>query len=152
MTDTERVQQLFEHSGGRIITPMEIITLVKTVEYTGRISNAREDWNCTCGQDPDSCTAKKHIINIGKNKYVFKGEAAPRPAQRPQYDEIPDITEIESKYNALKAKYRQIKSVHDVRPTRATELELRIIEVQGKALRKSLDSAQQIVTIKEALI
>ncbi|MFM1793913.1 MAG: hypothetical protein RL642_298 [Bacteroidota bacterium] len=77
MSDVDRVLKLFRGSNGRLISSGEIIDAKfdngkRIVEYTGRITDARERIKCSCGKDPKSCYADEHILNVKNNWYQYR--------------------------------------------------------------------------------
>lgn len=77
MSDVDRVLKLFRGSSGRLISSGEIIDAKfdngkRIVEYTGRITDARERIGCSCGKDPKSCYADEHILNVKTNWYQYR--------------------------------------------------------------------------------
>jgi hypothetical protein len=78
MTDAQRILQLFRTSQGRRISCAELVEgnyfgSKKIIEYSGRITDARKIIGCSCGKDPNACTASEHILNIKRNWYQYRG-------------------------------------------------------------------------------
>lgn len=76
MSDVSLVAELFERSGGKLIS-VEVITAVRQNgttmhSYTERIANVRSKWQCKCGDDPKYCKANKHIVNIKPGWFKFQ--------------------------------------------------------------------------------
>lgn len=70
-TDILRVEEFFRNSKGRLVDLKEITVGMDITEYSGRISNVRTKWSCTCGQNKLTCEAVEHIKNIRKCKYRY---------------------------------------------------------------------------------
>lgn len=138
MTDWQKVQRLFEHSNGRIISPMEIINHIHSVEYTGRIKDARNDWKCICGDDSHSCTATKHIVNIGKNKYIYKGIS--KPVIKPPEIKVSE-GEVKYKLSLLRDEYRKAQN----------DTDKRLIELRAKALKNILNTPNRVQTYQTVI-
>lgn len=76
MSDVSLVAELFERSGGKLISVEEITSVRQNgttmYSYTERIANVRSKWECSCGDDPQHCKANKHIVNIKPGWFQFQ--------------------------------------------------------------------------------
>lgn len=126
MTHAEKVQQLFENSNGKIITPMDVINYINSIAYSERITGARNKWGCSCGNNPDTCTATQHIINIGKNKYIYKGIKKAEPKK----ETIKPVSQAQIGYKLqlLREKYRKAEN----------DTDKRLIQLQANILKNTL--------------
>lgn len=129
MTDKDRLLQFFRSNPNREVNAyLEIVGPegLRILEYTGRISDVREDLGCTCGQDQNSCTASEHIQNTRKGYYRFVTKfIEKRPVSVP-------LAELEAKRQALRAKYVEARANKD-------EMGMKIIEAQGRAVKNAID-------------
>lgn len=136
MNDTQRVIALFRASKGKMITNHEIIRgqfygIKPILEYTGRISEARKEFGCTCGQDKDTCTASEHIISVGDNKFIYKSQQTNELKKQEETKPVfIDINELKTKLLQLRSQYKSLKESDPMR---------RVIEVRGKAIRNAID-------------
>ena len=147
MTDVQRVLQLFRRSQGKLISNSSISAgqyfgTKPILNWSARITDARDEIKCNCGQDETTCTASEHIRNVKKNWYQYVGvkPVAPKP---PAHVYVrPGLVEL--KLSELRARYRI-----------AGDFERTIIAAQGKALKRSLDiqlaTSAQVQTVMEAL-
>lgn len=95
MSDVDRVLKLFRQSNGRLISSSEIVDArfdngKRIIEYSGRITDARERMGCSCGKDPKSCYSQEHIVNVKTNWYQYRSsrkvaEVIPTLQLRPDY-------------------------------------------------------------------
>ncbi len=95
MSDVDRVLKLFRQSNGRLISSSEIVDAKfdngkRIIEYSGRITNARERIKCSCGKDPKSCYSNEHIVNVKTNWYQYRSsrkvaEVIPTLQLKPDY-------------------------------------------------------------------
>lgn len=88
MTDAQRILALFRHSNGRLITSGEMVAgqfygKKPIIEYTGRITDARNELGCTCGQDQSTCKAQEHIRNVKQNYYQYVSSLPKKPKLEP---------------------------------------------------------------------
>ena len=136
MNDTQRVMSLFRASKGRMITNHEIIRgqfygVKPVLEYTGRISDVRKIFDCSCGKDKDSCTASEHIISVGDNKFIYKSEQTEEIKR--QSETLPvsvNLNSLKTKLLKLRSQYRSLSENDPMR---------KILEVRGKAIRNAID-------------
>ncbi len=138
MTDTQRVLQLFRKSGGKLISNSSISAgqyfgTKPILNWSARITDARDEIDCNCGQDQDTCTAVEHIRNVKKNWYRYEGLQPVAPVELPRV--YVDVRQIEKQLQELRIKYAS-----------AVGLQKEIIEIQGKALRRSLEIQKSMST------
>lgn len=131
MTDTERVLSLFRRSNGKLISNSSIVDgkffgNKPILNWSARITDARDVIGCNCGIDQDSCTAKEHIRNVKKNRYQYVSVNY-TPAVKSVEVSV-DIDVLKIQIEALRTQYSQVKN----------PVEKRIIEVRGKALKTAL--------------
>lgn len=136
MNDTQRVMSLFRASKGRMITNHEIIRgqfygVKPVLEYTGRISDVRKIFECSCGQDKDTCTASEHIISIGDNKFVYKSQQTEEIKRQSEVVPVAiDLNKSKTELIKLRSQYRSMKENDPMRG---------IVGARGKAVRKAID-------------
>lgn len=65
------VRDFVRNTGGREFHFNEIVRGLNIIEYSGRISDVRKKFDCTCGQDKRTCTAIEHIQNTRKCYYRY---------------------------------------------------------------------------------
>lgn len=140
MNDMTRVLLLFRQSAGRMITNHEIIRgqffgTKPILEYTGRITDARKEINCTCGKDKKSCIALEHIISVGDNKFIYKSSLVKQiPQEIDQEVKKVDINELKAKRIRLLSKYQKLKS-----EGKKESIDAKIILSRGLLVRNSID-------------
>jgi hypothetical protein len=147
MTDAQRVLQLFKTSQGRRISCAELVEgnyfgSKKIIEYSGRITDARKIIGCSCGKDPNACTASEHILNIKRNWYQYRGSLDVVEVRKEQI--MVSVEELEQKRNELATAYREARANGD-----ATRM--KILEARGKMIRNSLDLQRKLNEVKTAL-
>ena len=136
MNDTQRVMSLFRASKGRMITNHEIIRgqfygVKPVLEYTGRISDVRKIFECSCGQDKDACTASEHIISVGNNKFIYKSEQTEEIKKQNEIRTVSiNLNSLKTKLLKLRGEYKSLKENDPMR---------KVIEVRGKAIRNAID-------------
>lgn len=101
-TDVLIVRDFVRNTGGREFHFNEIVRGLNIVEYSGRISNVRTLFECTCGKDKKTCTAIEHIQNTRKcyyrylcRKIAYEAEIKPSQIvrQQPVLPEKPEMNE-----------------------------------------------------------
>jgi hypothetical protein len=147
MTDAQRILQLFRTSQGRRISCAELVEgnyfgSKKIIEYSGRITDARKIIGCSCGKDPNACTASEHILNIKRNWYQYRGSLDVVEVRKEQI--MVSVEELEQKRNELATAYREARANGD-----ATRM--KILEARGKMIRNSLDLQRKLNEVKTAL-
>ena len=147
MTDAQRILQLFRTSQGRRISCAELVEgnyfgSKKIIEYSGRITDARKIIGCSCGKDPNSCTASEHILNVKRNWYQYRGSLDVVEVRKEQI--MVSVEELEQKRNELATAYREARANGD-----ATRM--KILEARGKMIRNSLDLQRKLNEVKTAL-
>lgn len=74
-THKQRLYDFFKAFEGQEVNHRRIIdrhpTGLGITEYSGRISDLRKNFGCTCGENKSTCTANEHIINTRKNYYKY---------------------------------------------------------------------------------
>lgn len=143
MTDCERILALFRNSFERRINVNEIVDgkyfgSKKIIEYSGRITDAREEMGCTCGKDKKSCTASEHIINVKRNWYQYRSD---KVEVKKEVVKPVNIAEVTRKLAILKEEYRKAQN----------DADKKLIEVRGKALRMSLEDKRLESQVVQAL-
>lgn len=153
MTDKERILQLFRNSHGILINVNTIIDgqfygTKRIIEYTGRISDARKELGCTCGVSVQHCEATEHIQNVKTNWYRYVcNEAETNTIEAVEIDS----EAVQKKYSQLQKQWKQLRDQYRHTPNKETLSQLKILEVQGKAVARSLELAERTQDIKEAL-
>lgn len=109
MTDTQRVLQLFKDHANQEINHRMIVDGLRISEYTGRITDARVELNCTCGKDKTTCTAREHIINTRKGYYKFVTPVAPPVLP------VEKKLDPEEQLEKMREQYREAKKNNDQR-------------------------------------
>ena len=71
MTDVQRVEAFLRGTQGAEFNHRRIVDDMHITEYSGRISDVRKLWGCTCGQDKTRCTSIEHIQNTRKGYYRY---------------------------------------------------------------------------------
>lgn len=71
MTDVERVENYLRGTQGAEFNHRRIVDDMRITEYSGRISDVRRKWGCTCGQDKTTCMAIEHVQNTRKGYYRY---------------------------------------------------------------------------------
>ena len=146
MTDTQRVLQLFRRSNGKLVSNSSISAgqyfgTKPILNWSARITDARDEIKCNCGQDETTCTAQEHIRNVKKNWYQYVGKrvVTPEPAKA-----WVDVNELRRQLEDLRTRYVTAQGVQKD-----------IIRIQGQALKRSLDiqlaTSAQVQTVMEAL-
>lgn len=126
MTDKQRLLEYFKSKPNTEVNAYtEIVGVegLRILEYSGRISDLREDLGCTCGKDPAECTASEHILNTRKGYYKFV------TFMQPVWQSV-DPQTLEEKLEALRIAYKN-----------APDSEKPLIKVRGLALKRSQDKA-----------
>lgn len=99
MTHKEKILKLFRENEGKEINHRRIIDSepagLGISEYSGRITDLREDFGCTCSESQFGCTAKEHIVNTKKNYYRYESSLPQRKPNfeafhMPQKNDLPD--------------------------------------------------------------
>lgn len=133
-THKQRIYQFLKAHEGKEFNHRKIIDSppigLGISEYSGRLTDIREDIGCTCGKDRDTCTATEHIINVRKNFYKYINSRMVKPVAEPP--EPIDIGEVKRKLHRLRVEWT--KNV-DKRS---------IIEIQAKALTNILEPFKEV--------
>ncbi len=107
MTDTQRVLKLFRENPNMELNHRIIVVEMGISEYSGRITNAREELGCTCGKDKDACTASEHIVNTRKGFYKFVTSVE---VIKPREEQIMvTLDELKQRRKALVSEYLEAK-------------------------------------------
>lgn len=142
MTDRERLLAFFRENPNREVNAYTELVAggLQILEYTGRISDVREHLGCTCGQDINQCRATEHVQNTRKGyyKFVTAHETHKEPISV-------SLTSLNAKRNALAAKWISAKEAGN------TSL-MRIIEIQGRAIKNAIDLEQRKTEVLTALL
>lgn len=157
MTSKERIYAYLKTLEGREFSHRKIIDSAPMglgiSEYSGRFSDLRKDFGCTCGEDPTTCTATEHILNTRKNFYKYIS-GAPKAERTYEYREMPTESDVKAKLNDLRAKYRDIQeklaTANGIMKVNL-ERDLQIITIQGKALKRAMPTGF-VRDVQEALI
>lgn len=120
MTDKQRLLEYFKTKPNTEVNAyLEIVASgLRILEYSGRISDIREDLGCTCGKDPAECTASEHILNTRKGYYKFV-------TYEPVWQSVDPVT-LEEKLEDLRIAYKN-----------APDSEKPLIKARGLALKRS---------------
>ena len=147
MRDVDRVLQLFRRSQGKLISNSSISAgqyfgTKPILNWSARITDARDLIHCDCGIDEAICTASEHIRNSRKNWYQYIG-------QKVQKNDTPAQAYVDP--NQLRAQLEELRKKYAV----AQGWQKDIIRIQGQALKRSLDiqlaTSANVQTVMEAL-
>jgi hypothetical protein len=147
MRDVDRVLQLFRRSQGKLISNSSISAgqyfgTKPILNWSARITDARDEIKCNCGQDETACLAQEHIRNVKKNWYQYVGKQAVKPLE-PARAWV-DVNNLRRQLEDLRTRYVTAEGVQKD-----------IIRIQGQALKRSLDiqlaTSAQVQTVMEAL-
>lgn len=148
MTDVQRVLQLFRTSHGKLISNSTVLEgqyygTKQILNWSARITDARDLIGCNCGIDQTTCQATEHIRNVKKNWYQYindKQEVVKAPAHV-----WVNVSEVEQKLAELRKQY-----------VTAPKWRRTVIEMQAKALKRSLELqmglASEVQSKMEALL
>lgn len=148
MTDSQRVLELFRKSNGKLISNAEIMSgdyygSKPIATYTARITDARDLIHCDCGIDEAACTAVEHIRNVKKNWYQYVGKQTEQPKE-PAHVWV-DVQKIQADLEDLRKRY-----------VVADPYMKSLIEVQGRALKRSIElqqsMASEVKSVMERLV
>lgn len=137
MTDKQRLLGFFRSNSNREVNAYtEIVGPegLRILEYSGRISELREDLGCTCGKEPLYCQAQEHILNTRKGYYKFITHEIEKPSVSV------DLQSLQARRELLAKAWVKAKAEGDTKS-------LSLIEARGKIIRNAIDYAQ----VKEAL-
>jgi hypothetical protein len=146
MSDVDRVLKLFRQSNGRLISSSEIVDAKfdngkRIIEYSGRITDARERMGCSCGKDPKSCYSYEHIVNVKTNWYQYRSnrkttEVIPTLQLRPDYTKQREelLNEYRNETDALKKEIIKQKGLAVAALINKQKQEDESVETIGKAL------------------
>lgn len=159
MTDKDRILAHFRNSGGRLISCSELVDgrfygTKRIIEYSGRITDARKEVGCTCGQDKDTCTADEHIRNVKTNWYQYSSIKKEEVKNAPTLD----VNGVSIRINNLKADlesyrglYVKMRAEGNTRELKEIESKAKLKKVQIALLEKSLPDGR-INQVMEALL
>lgn len=136
MTDTQRVLTLFRKSGGKLISNSSISAgqyfgTKPILNWSARITDARDEIKCNCGQDETTCTANEHIRNVKKNWYQYVGSQPVKPKEPARV--YVDVQHVELQLAQLRREYAAAEGWRKD-----------VIRIQGVALKRSLELQQSI--------
>ena len=127
MTHADIVEKLFRSSLGRNVNLHEILAK-GIVEYSGRITDVRKRWNCTCGKDSATCTASEHIVNVKTGWYRYIGKFREVDVVHTNFDTNSRKQSLQQRIEGLRKQWKDADSI------RKTE-----IEKEGKLLKVQLE-------------
>lgn len=141
MTDKQRLLAYFKSKPNTEVNAyLEIVASgLRILEYSGRISDIRKDLGCTCGEDQNTCTSREHIRNTRKGFYKFvTGQ-----------EEIGEVYMI--KFEDLEKRRQKLARQYVEAREKGDEGLMRLIEVQGRAVRRAMDLESTKAAVKKTL-
>lgn len=126
MTHKNRILKLFRNSGGRLISSSELVMgeyygTKKIIEYTGRITDARKELGCTCGENKHTCQAQEHIVNVKTNWYQYQSSLPQKEVVIPEREKTMVTYTTDQQLKKLREQWRQAKLTGDLERMKWTE-------------------------------
>lgn len=126
MTHKNRILKLFRNSGGRLISSSELVMgeyygTKKIIEYTGRITDARRELGCTCGENKHTCQAQEHIVNVKTNWYQYQSSLPQKEVVIPEREKTMVTYTTDQQLKKLREQWRQAKLTGDLERMKWTE-------------------------------
>lgn len=147
MIDRDRILALFRHSGGRLITSGEMVAgqfygKKPIIEYTGRITDARNELGCTCGQDQSTCKAQEHIRNVKQNYYQYVSSLPKKPKLEPTEEKLApsNLASAVLQRNQLRKEYKMM-----IETGRQDTIDARLILARGKTLSRAIGEMEAML-------
>lgn len=139
--DSQKILEYFRRNPNKEINAyLDIVTNgLRILEYSGRISGARDIIDCHCAKgDPIDCTSTEHILNTKKGYYKYITNMTP-PKVEPKQFRVSN-SDLETRLENLRVEYRS-----------ASETKRKLLEISARRIKEMIAENNSINNLTESV-